>query len=109
MKRRMTMNRRMQMHQIHIQTTNPQPKIKVSMPVVTGGTSQAAIQTMNKAIKDTTAGLIKDQGYPSADVQEMDGMFEIKNNQRGVLSLSILNYSYTGGAHGNTLQKSLTF
>lgn len=39
----------------------------------------------------------------------MNGSFEIKTNERGVLSLSLLNYAFTGGAHGNTLQKSLTF
>ncbi|UUZ84241.1 DUF3298 and DUF4163 domain-containing protein [Paenibacillus sp. P26] len=39
----------------------------------------------------------------------MTGFYEIKTNERGVLSLSIFNYAYSGGAHGLTLQKSLTF
>ena len=64
---------------------------------------------MNKAIAAANQQLLKEQGFPSKDIQQMDGTFEIKTNQRGVLSLSLLNYVFTGGAHGNTLQKSLTF
>ncbi|MBB6730041.1 DUF3298 and DUF4163 domain-containing protein [Cohnella zeiphila] len=86
-----------------------EPHIKVNVPVVTGGTSQAALKRMNDAITAATQELMKQQSYPSPDIQEMDGTFEVKTNQRGVLSLSLLNYTFTGGAHGNTLQKSLTF
>jgi hypothetical protein len=83
--------------------------IKINIPYVAGGTTPAAIEAMNKAINSTNQDLLHDQGYPNPDIQQMDGTFEIKNNQRGVLSLSLLNYTFTGGAHGNTLQKSLTF
>jgi hypothetical protein len=64
---------------------------------------------MNEEILKITHELMKFQSYPNPDIQEMDGTFEVKNNQRGVLSLSLLNYTFSGGAHGNTLQKSLTF
>ncbi|CAM3754906.1 DUF3298 DUF4163 domains-containing protein [Cohnella lubricantis] len=84
-------------------------RVKVNVPVVTGGTSADAIRTINQTIVKETHALMKAQGYPSSDIQEMDGTFEIKTNQRGVLSLSLLNYTFTGGAHGNTLQRSLTF
>lgn len=83
--------------------------VKVNVPYVTGGTTPAAIEAMNKAISSANQELLSAQGYPSSDIQEMDGTFEIKTNERGVLSLSLLNYVFTGGAHGNTLQKSLTF
>lgn len=83
--------------------------VKVNVPVVTGGTGKSAMKTMNETIVKETHELMKAQGYPSSDLQEMDGTFEIKTNERGVLSLSLLNYAYTGGAHGNTLQRSLTF
>ncbi len=86
-----------------------EPHIKVNVPVVTGGTGEAALKVMNDDILKTTHDLMKAQSYPSPDIREMDGTFEIKNNQRGVLSLSLLNYTFTGGAHGNTLQRSLTF
>jgi Protein of unknown function (DUF3298). len=86
-----------------------EPNIKVRVPVVSGGTNQAARKKMNDDILKVVHELMKDQSYPNPDIQEMDGTFEVKNNQRGVLSLSLLNYTFTGGAHGNTLQKSLTF
>jgi len=83
--------------------------VKIHVPYVSGGTTAAAQKTMNNKIASANQQILKEQGFPSADIQQMDGTFEIKNNQRGVLSLSLLNYSFTGGAHGNTLQKSLTF
>ena len=43
-------------------------------------------------------------------VEEMLGLYEIKNNQRQVLSLSISNYTYhQQAAHGMTVIQSLTF
>ena len=83
--------------------------VKVNVPYVSGGTSLAAQEKMNDAIAEATQRLMKDQGFPSDDIQQMDGTYEIKTNERGVLSLSLLNYVFTGGAHGNTLQRSLTF
>lgn len=83
--------------------------VKVTIPHVTGGTNARAAEIMNKIILDTAHDMMRAQGYPSSDIQEMDGSFEIKTNQRGVLSLSLLNYVFTGGAHGTTIQKSLTF
>lgn len=83
--------------------------IKVVIPYITGGTTPEAAEIMNKEIASAARELMNDQGYPSPDIQEMDGTFEIKTNERGVLSLSLLNYVFTGGAHGNTLQRSLTF
>ncbi|WP_019006958.1 DUF3298 and DUF4163 domain-containing protein [Cohnella laeviribosi] len=86
-----------------------QDHVKINVPVVTGGTNPGAKQKINDLIMEQTRSLMKEQGYPSPDIREMDGTFEIKTNQRGVLSLSLLNYAFAGGAHGNTLQKSLTF
>ena len=40
----------------------------------------------------------------------MSGSYEIKTNERNVLSLSLLNYAYTyPSAHGLTKVRSLTF
>lgn len=66
---------------------------------------------VNRVIVDQTQKLIDDQvgGIPST-VEEMLGTFEIKNNQRQVLSLSLSNYTYhSRAAHGMTFIKSLTF
>ncbi|MFC5407383.1 DUF3298 and DUF4163 domain-containing protein [Cohnella soli] len=83
--------------------------VKIHVPYVNGGTTREAQEKMNKAIATSSRQLLKEQGFPGNDIQQMDGTFEIKSNQRGVLSLSLLNYVFTGGAHGNTMQKSLTF
>lgn len=85
------------------------PNVSVRVPVVEGGVDREARYRMNAAIVEAVREQLKQQGYPGPDIREMEGWFEIKTNQRGVLSLSLLNYAYTGGAHGNTLQKSLTF
>lgn len=83
--------------------------VKIVVPYVAGGTNEAARSAMNKAIAETNQAILRVQGYPGPDIQQMDGTFEIKTNERGVLSLSLLNYVFTGGAHGNTVQRSLTF
>jgi hypothetical protein len=39
----------------------------------------------------------------------MIGYFEVKTNERHILSITLSVYSYTGGAHGMTVIQSLTF
>lgn len=84
------------------------PNVRLVVPTVAGGTAPEARRAMNEAINRLSVELVREQGDP-ANIREMDGTFEIKTNQRGVLSLSLLNYAFTGGAHGITLQRSLTF
>lgn len=102
------MNRNMLMLPIQVRRFAA-PHVSATIPVVAGGTNPRALDAMNHAIHAAFNAQLKEQGYPSSDIQEMNGYFEIKTNQRGVLSLSLLNYAFTGGAHGNTLQHSLTF
>jgi hypothetical protein len=104
----MDMNGRTLMLQIQ-PVIRKQNKIKITIPRITQGTNAKAADKMNRAIVALNQELLHYQGYPSPDIQEMDASFEIKTNERGVLSLSLLNYVFTGGAHGNTMQKSLTF
>ena len=68
-------------------------------------------QLINQTIVDTTQQLINEQvGNMPTTVAEMLGTYEIKNNQRDVLSLSLTNYTYHDrAAHGMTYIKSLTF
>ena len=68
-------------------------------------------QYINHKIVHQTQQLINELvgGVPSS-VVEMIGSYEIKNNQREVLSLSLSNYTYHyHAAHGMTIIKSLTF
>src|SRR5699024_1428058 len=56
---------------------------------------------------------LADQQYVEQDAEqfsEMIGTFEIKTNERNVLSVIFSNYAYADGfAHGLTLMDSLTF
>lgn len=66
---------------------------------------------MNQAINEQVIALISEQvGNMPSTVDEMLGLYELKNNQRQVLSLSLSNYTYhKQSAHGMTYIKSLTF
>ena len=66
---------------------------------------------MNYAIYEQVMELISLQfGNMPTTVEQMLGFYEIKNNQRQVLSLSLSNYTYHfHAAHGLTYIKSLTF
>ena len=66
---------------------------------------------INQMIRDQVRGMIAVQsGDMPSLVEEMFGFYEIKNNQRNILSLTLSNYCYhLGAAHGMTYIKSLTF
>lgn len=85
------------------------PKAELWVPVLSGLHNAAARNTMNEAIRQTVRELVSSQSSLEDPRAEMMGYFEIKTNEKNVLSLSLFNYAYTGGAHGLTLQESLTF
>lgn len=67
--------------------------------------------TVNHAIVEEVNRLIAQQvdNMPTT-IEEMLGFYEVKNNQRQVLSLSLSNYTYhQHAAHGMTYLQSLTF
>lgn len=66
---------------------------------------------INQTIFRKNQELIHQQaGAMDTTVVEMLGYYEIKNNQRDVLSMSLSNYTYHyQAAHGLTVIKSLTF
>lgn len=66
---------------------------------------------INHAITEQVKELYSLQiGNMPSTVEQMIGLYEIKNNQRNVLSLSVSNYTYHfHAAHGMTYIKSLTF
>lgn len=83
----------------------------VYYPVVYHLQNQQAEHSMNSAIVHETQQLINIQfrNMPGTLVS-MLGFYEIKNNQRDVLSLNLSNYAYfEHAAHGMTYIKSLTF
>ena len=94
----------------HIHTSRIiRPKIELLVPVVSIPGSEQPVSQMNSAIRRAVRQLIEDQGSLADPRAEMKSYYEIKTNEKGVLSLSLFNYAFTGGAHGLTLQKSLTF
>lgn len=81
-------------------------------PQVTGLQNTDAQQSINQSIYQLVNSLVQwqyqQQGTDS--FTEMIGSFEIKTNERNILSLSLTNYAFAyHHAHGLTLIKSLTF
>lgn len=71
------------------------PKKVVLYPQVIGMQNQRLEGFMNRTIVKQTQQLINQQvGNMPTTVEEMMGLYEIKNNQRQVLSLSLSNYTY---------------
>lgn len=85
------------------------PKAELWIPYVSGGPAAPAINLINESIRLSAQQLVADQGSLDDPRSEMQGFYEVKMNEKDILSLSLFNYAYTGGAHGLTLQKSLTF
>lgn len=89
--------------------TNTPPQATVYYPVVTHLDNQHAEFKINQAIVTLLNNMLIEQNYYEPNLVELIANFEIKNNQRGILSLNLIVYSFTGGAHGMTVVKSLTF
>lgn len=85
------------------------PKANLSIPYVSGGSNVSANHLINNSILAAAQKLVDSQGSLDDPRAEMLGYYELKTNEKDVLSLSLYNYAYTGGAHGLTLQQSLTF
>lgn len=87
------------------------PNMQIFYPRVVGMQNRPAQQKMNRAIVRQVQQLISEQSKVQIPGNtEMNGYYEIKTNERGVLSLTQANYAYTPPmAHGMTFLKSLTF
>jgi hypothetical protein len=87
------------------------PNFDVFFPIVEGGPNLQAQQTINTRLMQEMQKLLASPYPPgtSAPPPMYTGGFEIKTNERNVLSISLIMYNYTGGAHGMTYIKSLTF
>lgn len=84
-------------------------KIKIYYPVVTGLPHAAVQNSINQTILKALNDLLIERSYYEPSLVELQGWYEVKTNQRGVLSLALYVYSYTGGAHGMTTIKTLSF
>jgi len=85
------------------------PNVKVYYPVVTQLPNINVQSKINHAIISALNKILVEQSFYDKDLVELLAYYELKNNQRGILSLNLIVYSFTGGAHGMTIIKSLTF
>lgn len=94
----------------------PNQNADISYPVVTGLQNPAAQQKINRDILllvyrliAMQAAQLSSQGYENPDVS-ITGWYEVKTNERGVLSLTMGNYTIAHpAAHGLTFIKALNF
>ncbi|NMD69883.1 DUF3298 and DUF4163 domain-containing protein [Bacillus sp. DNRA2] len=94
-----------QTHQ-HIE---PNKKIEIYYPMISGLTNHSVQQHINRSVMDAYHQLLKERSYYEPSLLELNGWFEVKTNQRGIFSVALYVYSYTGGAHGMTTIRTLTF
>ncbi|MBU0904866.1 MAG: DUF3298 and DUF4163 domain-containing protein [Firmicutes bacterium] len=85
------------------------PKISIYYPYVFGLPNLHAEYLINQKIVATLNAMVIELGFHDENLIEMVGEFEIKTNERQILSLTLTVYSFTGGAHGMTLVKALSF
>lgn len=84
--------------------------ITVDYPVARDMESPIAQHRINMAITDQVDSMMRAYGDYEKQKMEMLGWYELKNNQRGILSLTIGNYTYVyPSAHGMTVIKGMTF
>lgn len=85
------------------------PSVNLYYPIVTNLPHPHIEKKINADIFNLLNKMLVEQGYYTEGLEEITGYYEIKNNQRGILSILFFIYSFSGGAHGLTLCKSLTF
>lgn len=87
------------------------PNIDMFYPVVEGLKDVGVQKSINQTIMNLVNELIKESGYyDNPAYTSITGGYEIKTNEKGILSLSIIIYWYAyHAAHGMTVIKSLTF
>lgn len=87
------------------------PNILIYYPIIKGMQNKMAQQKINDAILTNVQFLIKKQDYyEHPELTEISGYYELKTNERRILSLTLINFAYTQhAAHGMTYLTGLTF
>lgn len=100
------------LHVLVLTRVYQQQGVRIYFPEVVGLQNLHVQQMINQSIVRLTQHLINQQ-YQQQEVKrfaEMIGTYEVKTNERGVLSLTISNYAIAlQHANGLTITKSLTF
>ncbi len=85
------------------------PHLKIRYPMVIELTDKRIETKVNNEIIKTVNNLLSQQNHTQNPNIEIMGSYEIKTNERNILSLILISYAYSGGAHGFTIIKGLTF
>lgn len=87
------------------------PGVMIDYPAVVGLHNHQVQEHINRTIAHQVQLLRQEQQkYQTGTYTEMTGHYEIKTNERGILSLTLSNYAYSQHmAHGFTIVKALTF
>jgi hypothetical protein len=89
--------------------SRPNPETTVYYPIVYGLESPESERKINYGIQSKLRYLLDEMGYLDSMLKKMEGWYELKTNEKGVLSLSLFMNSYRGGTHGAIASRSLTF
>ncbi|MVP01664.1 DUF3298 and DUF4163 domain-containing protein [Paenibacillus lutrae] len=96
---------------VHIQSESvSSPGVTIYYPRVTGLKPVRVQNQINQKITGIVTSLAQEQKkYQTGTFKEMIGHYELKNNQRGLLSFIASNYAYSSPmAHGYTVADSLS-
>lgn len=87
------------------------PNVFIYYPMLKDLKNKTAQQKINDTILKSMQNLIKIQDYYAhPDKTEVTGYYELKTNERRILSLTLSNFAYTQhAAHGMTYLTGLTF
>jgi len=85
------------------------PKLEIYYPQIYGLKNIYVQDKINNTILESIYEQLREQGYYDNEETEITGTWELKNNSKGILSLTLINYAFSGGAHGLTKVKGLTF
>lgn len=83
--------------------------VRIFYPVLHVPANPQAEIVMNQTIITHLQQLLNERNIHDPSLVELLSWFEIKTNERGIFSLALYAYSYTGGAHGMTTIRTLTF
>lgn len=85
------------------------PRLEIHYPQICGLENIYVQDKINDSILEAIYNQICQQGYYDNPETQITGTWELKNNEKGILSLTLINYAFSGGAHGLTIVKGLTF
>jgi hypothetical protein len=84
-------------------------RLDVEYPIVEGIEDDDIKQYINSVLMSIVNTLIVESEYYENPRTEVTGRYKIRTNEKGILSVSIEVYWFSGGAHGMTVLKSVTF